>query len=91
MGADRYQRSYTSYQQEESTVCGDYCLNTLKMFNMGGTLHNVLSHLDPHDKKDNDLAITKRIHNDYPRILNHTPHTHWLPGYKTHPRRPRDS
>ena len=45
------------------------------MFNMGRTLHNVLSRLDPYDKKDNDLTITERIHNDYPRILNHTPHT----------------
>ena len=43
---DSYKRSNEDYQQRHSTVCGDYCLYVLKLFNMGKSLENVLSRFD---------------------------------------------
>lgn len=73
---DSYKRSSQDYQQRHSTVCGDYCLYVLKLFNMGKTLENVLSRFDRYDKEHNDERVSERIHAEYPRILNTSSHPH---------------
>lgn len=73
---DSYKRSNEDYQQKHTTVCGDYCLYALKMFNMGKTLKNVLTRFDPYDEELNDKQVTERVHFEYPRILNTSSHPH---------------
>ena len=73
---DSYKRSSQDYQQRHSTVCGDYCLYVLKLFNMGKTLENVLSRFDRYDKEHNDERVSERVHAEYPRILNTSSHPH---------------
>lgn len=65
---DSYERSSQDYQQRHSTVCGDYCLYVLKLFNMGKTLENVLSRFDRYDKEHNDERVSERVRAEYPRI-----------------------
>ena len=74
-------RSKKDYQQTLSTVCGDYCLFFLRLFNLKDfpTDFDYLDeYLDENDDEANDNFIHKTVHEWFPAILNKELHDQLL-------------
>lgn len=70
---DYFQRSESNFQQDNSDVCGDYCLAFLKNMASGCSYNSFLKNLDESDDLSNDQAVRAFAHKRWPRILNSTP------------------
>ena len=71
------------YQQDFSTVCGDYCLFFKKLFSRPERLtkldFSVLGkYLDEGDDEANDQFVRDTVHAWYPKILNNERHEYLL-------------
>ena len=74
-------RSKKDYQQTLSTVCGDYCLFFLRLFNLKdfpSDFDYLDQFLDEHDDEANDNFIHKTVHEWFPAILNKELHDQLL-------------
>ena len=71
---DRFRRSEADIQQDNSDVCGDYCLAFLKHMATGRSFETFHKNFDENDDLSNDKAARAFAHKRWPRILNPTPH-----------------
>ena len=71
-----WEKSTQDFQQRTTSVCGDWCLYTLRAMtrNPRLQLHTLLKHFDPQDPMHNDRVIFDAIHSLYPKILNAVSH-----------------
>ena len=61
------------YQQDHSSVCGNYALFFLWLFHTTPRA-DVRRYFDPHDDAENDAAIHNTVHGWFPRLLNSERH-----------------
>ena len=74
-------RNKKDYQQTLSTVCGDYCLFFLRLFNLKdfpADFQYLDEYLDENDDEANDNFIYKTVHEWFPAILNKELHDQLL-------------
>lgn len=63
-------------QQDESDVCGDYCIFVLKIFSslQNPSFNKAFKCFDVENKQENDYEVFQISHNLYPKILNKVGH-----------------
>ena len=82
---NRCQINAEDYQQDTSTVCGDYALYFLSQFHHRPSWNwNVLKRVfDPDDDPGNDLWVQNTMHRRYPQQLDKEKHDEELKNWKT--------
>ena len=73
---DSWTASEMEIQQEDSDVCGDYCIFFLKFAssNADFSLSKFYRYFDSDGKEENDNLVFQICHSLYPRILNSVGH-----------------
>lgn len=70
---DSHRRSKEDFQQEDTTVCGDFCLYVARRVAAGYSLQTVLESFQPEDQKHNDEMVFSLVHRRF-KFLNKTGH-----------------
>ena len=73
---DSWTRNEVDIQQDESDVCGDYCIFFLKFVfsDVDFSLSKLHRYFDSNEKEENDQLVFQICHGLYPKILNAVKH-----------------
>lgn len=70
---DSNRRSKEDFQQQHTTVCGDFCLYVARRVSAGYSLQTVLESFQPQDEKQNDEMVFSLVHRRF-KFINKTGH-----------------